>query len=52
VSRIETPVAWLRCFPGIDTVAAMSLLVELHDFGRFQSARELDRRMAELTNEA
>ena len=35
------PVAWLRCFRGIDTVTAMSLVAELHDFGRFQSAREL-----------
>lgn len=35
------PVAWLRCFRGIDTVTAMSLIAELHDFGRFQSAREL-----------
>ena len=32
------PVAWLRCFRGIDTVTAMSLVAELHDFGRFQSA--------------
>lgn len=35
------PVAWLRCFRGIDTVTAMSVVAELHDFGRFQSAREL-----------
>ena len=27
------PVAWLRCFRGIDTVTAMSLVAELHDFG-------------------
>lgn len=35
------PVAWLRCFRGIDTVTALSVVAELHDFGRFQSAREL-----------
>jgi len=35
------PVAWLRCFRGIDTVTAMSIVAELHDFSRFQSAREL-----------
>ncbi len=35
------PVAWLRCFRGIDTVTAMSIVAELHDFRRFQSAREL-----------
>ena len=35
------PVGWLRCFRGIDTVTAMSVVAELHDFGRFQSAREL-----------
>jgi len=35
------PVAWLRCFRGIDTVAAMTLVVELHDFRRFRTAREL-----------
>jgi transposase len=35
------PVGWLRCFRGIDTVTAVSLLAELHDFRRFRSAREL-----------
>ncbi len=34
-------VAALRCFQGIDTVTAMTLVAELHDFRRFQSAREL-----------
>src|SRR5206468_1333017 len=33
------PVAWLRCFRGIDTVTAVSLVAELHDFRRFRSAR-------------
>lgn len=35
------PVAWLRCFRGIETLTAMILLAELHDFRRFPSARAL-----------
>jgi transposase len=35
------PVAWLRCFRGIDMVTAVSLLAEVHDFRRFPSARAL-----------
>ena len=35
------PVGWLRCFRGIDTVTAVSLVAELYDFRRFRSAREL-----------
>jgi transposase len=34
-------VGWLRCFRGIDTLTAMLMLAELHDFRRFQSARAL-----------
>ena len=34
-------VGWLRCFRGIDTLTAMILLAELHDFRRFTSARQL-----------
>lgn len=34
-------VAHLRCFRGIDTVTAMSLVAELHDVRRFKSPREL-----------
>jgi transposase len=37
----QRPVAWLRCFRGIDTVTAVSLVAELHDFRRFRSARSL-----------
>ena len=33
------PVGWLRCFRGIDTVTAMTLVAELHDFRRFESPR-------------
>lgn len=35
------PVGWLRCFRGIDTLTAIMLLAELHDFRRFQSPRAL-----------
>ncbi len=35
------PVGWLRCFRGIDTVTAMTILTELHDVRRFQNARSL-----------
>jgi transposase len=34
-------VGWLRCFRGIDTLTAMLILAELHDFGRFASAPAL-----------
>jgi len=34
-------VGWLRCLRGIDTITAMTILSELHDFRRFQSPREL-----------
>ena len=36
------PVAWLRCFRGIDTLTAMLILAELHDFRRFPSAARAD----------
>ena len=35
------PVGWLRCFRGIDTLTAMLVLAELHDFRRFKSPRAL-----------
>lgn len=35
------PVAALRCFRGIDTVSAITLLAELHDFRRFPHPRAL-----------
>jgi transposase len=35
------PVGWLRCFRGIDTVTAMTILSELHGFSRFHSPRGL-----------
>lgn len=36
-----TPVGWLRCFRGIDTLSAMILLAEIIDFQRFTSPRQL-----------
>jgi transposase len=35
------PVGWLRCFRGIDTLTALTLLTELHDIRRFPTARAL-----------
>lgn len=35
------PVGWLRCYRGIDTVTAVSIIAELHDFRRFRSPRAL-----------
>lgn len=35
------PVAWLRCFRGIDVVTAMSIVAELHGVERFESPRKL-----------
>lgn len=37
----RTPVGWLRCFRGIDTLSAMILLAEIVDFHRFRHPREL-----------
>jgi transposase len=37
----RAPVGWLRCFRGIDTLTAMLMLAELHDFRRFASAPAL-----------
>lgn len=34
-------VGWLRCFRGIDTVTAMTVLSEIHDFRRFEEAPQL-----------
>jgi hypothetical protein len=35
------PVGWLRCFRGIDTLSAMTLVVEVVDFQRFARPRQL-----------
>jgi transposase len=34
-------VGWLRCFHGIDTLTAMVILSEIHDFRRFKAAPSL-----------
>ena len=39
--RYANAVGALRCFRGIDTLTAMSLVAELHDFMRFDSPRHL-----------
>jgi transposase len=39
--RYAEAVGWLRCFPGIDTLTAITLLAELHDFRRFPSPSKL-----------
>src|SRR6202521_892867 len=35
------PVAWLRCFRGVDTLTAILIVAELHDFRRFHTPRAL-----------
>jgi transposase len=35
------PVGWLRCFRGIDTVTALTVVAELHGIERFTSPRQL-----------
>lgn len=37
----KAPVGWLRCLRGIDTVTAMTIVAELHDFRRFRHPRHL-----------
>ena len=34
-------VGWLRCFRGFDTVSALTVVAELHDFRRFDNPRRL-----------
>ena len=34
-------VDWLRCFRGIDTITALTIVAELHGFERFTSPRQL-----------
>lgn len=37
----RAPVGWLRCFRGIDTVTALTIVAELHSFHRFTGPRPL-----------
>jgi transposase len=39
--RYAQHVGWLRCFRGIDTLTAVSILAELYDFSRFRTAPQL-----------
>jgi transposase len=39
--RYAEAVGWLRCFRGVDTITAITLLAELHDFRRFRSPSQL-----------
>jgi len=39
--RYKEVVGFLRCFHGIDTLTAMTIIAEIFDFGRFSSPREL-----------
>ena len=36
-----TPVGWLRCFRGLDTVSALTVVAEVHGVERFARARQL-----------
>lgn len=46
-----TAVAALRCFRGIDTLTAMTLVTELHSFMRFESPRQLMAYLGLVTTE-
>ena len=37
----QESVGWLRCFRGFDTVSALTVVAELHDFRRFDNPRRL-----------
>lgn len=39
--RYAESVGWLRCFRGMDTITAITLVAELHDFRRFRSPSQL-----------
>jgi transposase len=39
--RYREPVGWLRCIRGIDTLTAITIIAEVHDFRRFDSPRRL-----------
>lgn len=39
--RYAEAVGWLRCFHGVDTVTAITVIAELHDFRRFRSPSQL-----------
>ncbi len=45
-------VGWLRCFRGLDTLGAMTLLVEIGDFQRFHHPRDLMAYLGLVPSEA
>jgi transposase len=45
------PVGWLRCFRGIDTTTAMTIVSELYGFQRFQSAPGLMGFLGQIPSE-
>ena len=48
----RTPVGWLRCFRGVDTLSALGLLIEVGDFQRFPHPRELMAYLGLVPSEA
>lgn len=48
----RTPVGWLRCFRGVDTLTALIIVVELHDLRRFPRARQLMAFLGMVPSEA
>lgn len=40
-SAVSEPVGWLRCFRGIDTISAITLVAELYQVARFSEPRAL-----------
>ena len=51
-ARYRQPVGWLRCFRGLDTLAALTLVAEIGDFTRFASPRELMAYLGLVPSEA
>jgi transposase len=48
----RTPVGWLRCFRGVDTLSALGLLIEVGAFQRFPHPRELMAYLGLVPSEA
>jgi transposase len=48
----RTPVGWLRCFRGLDTLSALAVLIEVGDFHRFPHPRELMAYLGLVPSEA
>ncbi len=49
--KVAEPVALLRCFHGIDTVAAMAIVTELYGFERFADPRHLMSFLGQVPSE-